>query len=53
MLKQTDHEYRPAENKKIVGSAGKEVWTFKALNEGMTNVSLDYSQPWDGGEKVE
>ena len=53
VLKQTDHEYRPAEDKNIVGGAGEEVWTFKALNEGTTTVSLDYGQSWDGGLKSE
>jgi len=51
VLKQTDHEYKPAEDKNIVGGAGKEVWTFKALNEGATTVSMEYSRPGEDDEK--
>jgi predicted secreted protein len=35
------------------GSVGTEVWNFKALAAGETNISLEYSQPWDGGIKAE
>jgi len=33
------------------GASGKEVWTFRALTGGTTNVSMEYSQPWQDGEK--
>jgi inhibitor of cysteine peptidase len=33
------------------GTAGNEIWTFKALKKGMSSVSTEYSQPWEGGEK--
>lgn len=52
MLRQTDHEFVPA-GKDIPGAAGKETWTFKALKKGTTEASLEYSQPWEGGEKGE
>ena len=51
ILKQTDHKYEPAEEKNIVGGAGQEVWTLKALKEGTTTVSMEYSRPGEGGEK--
>ena len=51
VLQQTDHRYEPAEQKNIVGGAGQEVWTFKALNKGTTTVSMEYSRPGEGGEK--
>ena len=35
------------------GTSGKEVWTFKTLNAGTTEISMDYSRPWEGGEKAE
>ena len=35
------------------GAAGKAVWTFKALQKGSTEVFMEYSQPWEGGEKAE
>ena len=37
----------------LVGAAGKEVWTFKALKKGTSTVSVEYSRPWEGGEKGE
>ena len=33
------------------GTPGKEVWTFKALKEGKSTISMEYSRPWEGGEK--
>jgi len=51
-LKQTDHKYEPPDEENIVGGAGQEVWTFKALNKGTTTVSMEYSRPGEGGEKV-
>jgi len=35
----------------LVGAPGKEVWTFKALKKGTTKIAMEYSQPWEGGEK--
>ena len=37
----------------IPGAGGKEIWTFKALKAGNTTVSMEYSRPWEGGEKAE
>jgi len=37
--------------KKAVGAAGMEEWTFRVLQEGTTTISMDYGQPWEGGEK--
>ncbi len=57
VLKQTDHKFVPPEAKgdkpPAPGSAGQEVWTFKALEKGTSTVSLEYSRPWEGGEKGE
>jgi len=33
------------------GSAGLEQWTFEAIGTGEYTVTLDYSRPWEGGEK--
>ena len=33
------------------GTAGKEVWTFKALKEGKSTIFIAYSQSWKDGEK--
>ena len=34
------------------GTPGEEVWTFRAIRKGQTTVSVEYSQPWEGGEKA-
>ena len=33
------------------GAAGLEVLTFEARGSGATSIVLDYSQPWQGGQK--
>jgi inhibitor of cysteine peptidase len=54
---ETGHEFVElgnAENgEPLMGAAGQDVWTFKALKQGSTNISIDYSRPWEGGEKAE
>ena len=52
ILQQTSHEFVPPEAKGVEGAAGKEVWTFEALKKGTTDVSMEYSRPWEGGEKA-
>jgi inhibitor of cysteine peptidase len=32
---------------KLVGAGGKQVWVFKALKAGQTNISLKYVRPWE------
>ncbi len=51
IIQQIEHKYIPPEDEGLVGASGKEVWTFKALKKGTTTVSMEYSQPWEGGEK--
>jgi len=52
ILRQDKHEtVAAADSDKIVGAAGTEEWTFTALKKGTTTVSMDYSRPWEGGEK--
>ena len=52
IIKQTEHEFEAAKTD-VPGAAGKEIWTFKALKKGTTEVSMEYSRPWEGGEKGE
>ena len=54
VLEQTDHKFVPPPERPepVEGEAGKEVWTFKALKKGTTEVSLEYSRPWEDGEKA-
>ena len=53
VLRQTGHEFVPPEQTEppIEGAGGEDVWTFKALKKGTTEVSMEYSRPWEGGEK--
>jgi inhibitor of cysteine peptidase len=52
VVEQTDHEYvAPASDK--LGAAGDENWTFKALKKGTATLYMEYSRPWEGGEKAE
>ena len=57
VLQQTGHEFVPPEAKgdkpPAPGTAGKEIWTFKALKKGKSTISMEYSRPWEGGEKAE
>ncbi len=52
VVQQTDHKF-VSPGTGFVGAPGKEVWTFKALKKGTSTVSLEYSRPWEGGEKGE
>jgi len=53
VLQQTEHKFEAPKTTEppIEGAPGKEVWTFQALNKGETTVSMEYSRPWEGGEK--
>ena len=53
VLEETDHKFVPAEGEGVVGAAGKEVWNFQAVEKGTTEVRMEYSRPWEGGEKAE
>ena len=35
------------------GTPGQDVWTFKSLKAGASTIAVDYSRPWEGGEKGE
>jgi inhibitor of cysteine peptidase len=54
VLQEIDHEYvaNEAGETPMVGSGGVEDWTFKALAKGETTISMEYSRPWEGGEKA-
>ena len=53
VLQEVDHRFESPEAENIVGAAGKDVWTFRALKKGTSTVSMEYSRPWEGGEKGE
>ena len=50
VLQQLEHKYVPPQGS-LPGASGQEVWTFKALKSGKSTASMDYSRPWEGGEK--
>ncbi len=54
ILEQISHKYIPPEGGQSpqVGTAGREVWVFKALEAGTSTVYMEYSRPWQGGEKA-
>jgi len=51
VVQQTGHEFVSPENTGVVGAPGNEVWTFKALKKGTSTITMEYSRPWEGGEK--
>jgi inhibitor of cysteine peptidase len=53
VVRQVSHKHVPAKGDDTVGSAGREVWTFKALSSGTSSISMQYEQPWEGGLKRE
>jgi inhibitor of cysteine peptidase len=56
VVQQTDHKYvAPATSSTtpVTGAPGQEVWTFKALKQGTSTIYVEYSRPWEGGEKGE
>ena len=51
VMMQMSHKFEPPQNTGMVGAAGKETWTFKALKAGIATTNMTYDQPWRGGEK--
>ena len=44
----TDSEFiEPKKDKKIMGAAGLELFTFKAVSNGKTSIILNYERPWE------
>ena len=52
VLRKVDQRYEPPEEGGMVGAPGKEIWTFKGLKKGESSISMEYSQPWEGGTKA-
>jgi predicted secreted protein len=54
VLQEVDHEYvaDASAETPLAGAGGVENWTFKALAKGETTISMEYSRPWEGGEKA-
>jgi inhibitor of cysteine peptidase len=48
-----DNEYVSLEAGGVEGASGTEVWTFKVLKAGSSNITMEYSRSWEGGEEAE
>jgi len=53
VVEEVGHQFQMPSSRALVGLAGNELWTLKALKKGTTSVSLDYGRPWEGGERGE
>ena len=51
-VKEEDHDFE-APDGDIAGAPGTEVWTFEGTEKGTAVISMEYSQPWEGGTKKE
>jgi len=53
-LKLTDRNFHApgsADGSQAPGTAGEEVFIFKAFKQGSSTVTIEYGRPWDGDEK--
>ncbi|MFH1327616.1 MAG: protease inhibitor I42 family protein [Candidatus Bathyarchaeota archaeon] len=39
-------EYQAPENG-LIGAGGEEIWTFEAVDQGTTEISMEYVRPWE------
>ena len=53
ILQQTDHEIIAPEEDSPPGTPGTEYWIFRPRKKGTAVISMEYSQPWEGGTKAE
>ena len=55
VLQQEIHEFHGPESEPPPppGTPGLESWRFKALKPGTSTIHVEYSRPWEGGEKGE
>lgn len=51
-VKEEDHDFEEPDGD-IAGAPGTEVWTFEGTEKGTAVISMEYSQPWEGGMKKE
>ncbi|MFC2070002.1 protease inhibitor I42 family protein [Chloroflexota bacterium] len=51
-VKEEDYDFEEPDGD-TPGTSGIETWTFEGVSEGTTEISMEYSQPWDGGIKRE
>ena len=54
VVEEVSNEYVAPEQKEgppVAGAGGEERWTFQAIKKGTSQLSMEYSRPWEGGEK--
>ncbi len=52
VLEQKSYNFIAPTNTGMVGAPGNCVWTFEAMQPGISVINLEYSRPWEGGEKA-
>jgi len=52
VVKEEDHDFEEPDGD-LTGAVGTEVWSFEGTEKGTAVVTMEYSQPWDGGMKKE
>jgi len=54
VLQNTDQEFILPESEATPppGTPGEEIWTFETIGAGVSTISMEYSRPWEGGEKA-
>lgn len=53
ILQEIENKYLLPQGEDIVGAAGTEVWVFRVRQKGTATINMEYSRPWEGGEKGE
>jgi len=43
------NKYVPPESEGVEGAAGKEIWTFHAVEKGKSTIFMEYQRPWEEG----
>ncbi|MFC2035830.1 protease inhibitor I42 family protein [Chloroflexota bacterium] len=52
VVKEEDHDFEEPD-RDVPGAPSVEIWTFEATEKGTTEVHMEYSRPWEGGEEAE
>lgn len=53
IIQEIENKYLLPQEKGIVGAAGTEVWVFRVRQKGTATINMEYSRPWESGEKGE
>jgi len=53
MLEQEIAEFIPADNPELVGAGGEQVFTFRGISAGVTELTLKYMRPWESVQPID